>query len=75
MGVMSRSGGVSIFVGLHWISHVKDHGTLIPGHCMWISMQIEDQLAGFLCVYAPTDARLRAIFWQEIVDVLPTMDS
>ena len=65
-GVMSRSGGVAISVGPRWVSCVRDHGTLVAGRCIWLSMQIEDQLIGFLCVYAPTDARLRATFGRRL---------
>ena len=74
-GVMSRNGGVAISVGPRWLSCVRDHGTLVAGRCIWVSMQIDDHLLDLLCVYAPTEARLRAVFWQEIVDVLPPMDS
>lgn len=73
--MMSRSGGVAISIGLHWVSCVRDHGNLIDGHCIWVLMQIHDQLVGFLCVYAPIDVRLRVDLWQEIVDVLPSVDS
>ena len=72
---MSRSGGVAISVGPRWTSCVRDHGTLIDGRCIWVSMQIGDLLIGLLCIYAPNEARLRANFWQEIVDVLPVVDS
>ena len=54
---------------------MRDHGTLIDGRCIWVSMQIGDLLIGLLCIYAPNEARLRANFWQDIVDVLPVVDS
>jgi len=74
-GLFSRSGGVCISVGPRWISAIRGHGTLVRGRAMWISLQLNDALIGFLTVYAPTEARLRASFWRQIVDVLPTVDS
>lgn len=69
VGVMARSGGVSISVGPRWVSCICDYGTLGAGRCMWLSLQIQDQLVGLLCVYAPTNPGQRAIFWQDIVNV------
>lgn len=74
-GVMSCSDGVAISVGPRWLSYVRDHGTLVPSRCMWLSMDIQDQLIGFISVYAPNDPRQRANFRSSIVDVQPVVDS
>ena len=31
-------------------------------------------MVGFMCIYAPTTPRERAIFWDRILDVLPDVD-
>ena len=35
VGDLGRSSGVCISVGARWLSHVVDHGALIPERSMW----------------------------------------
>lgn len=49
-GSMSHSCGVCISVGQCWLACIWRNGTLVPGRAMWISMQIQDPLVGFVCV-------------------------
>ncbi|MCO5599241.1 hypothetical protein L7F22_053342 [Adiantum nelumboides] len=69
------SGGVCISVGSHWLPRVIDHGTLVAGRVMWVSLQCDASVVGILCIYAPTTAAERSWFWDQIVHVLPTVDS
>ncbi|MCO5547759.1 hypothetical protein L7F22_001211 [Adiantum nelumboides] len=69
------SGGVCISVGSRWLPRVIDHGTLVAGRAMWISLQCDASVVGILCIYAPTTAPERSWFSNQIVDVLPPVDS
>ncbi|MCO5605533.1 hypothetical protein L7F22_059716 [Adiantum nelumboides] len=69
------SGGVCIFVGSRWLARVIDHVTLVPGRAMWITLQCDASIVGVLCIYAPTTAGERSWFWDQIVDVLPSVVS
>ncbi|MCO5554186.1 hypothetical protein L7F22_007712 [Adiantum nelumboides] len=42
---------------------------------MWISLQCDASTGGILCIYAPTTVVERSWFWDQIVDVLPSVDS
>lgn len=75
IGAMSRGGGVRIFVGPRWVSAIQQHGTLVAGRAMYVTLRIDQSLVGFLCIYAPTEPTARARFWSSIVDVLPPLDS
>ncbi|MCO5595316.1 hypothetical protein L7F22_049357 [Adiantum nelumboides] len=75
MGDHLSSGGVCISVGSRWLARVLDHGTLIPGKAMWITLQCDASVVGVLCIYAPTTATERSWFWDQIDDVLPSVDS
>ncbi|MCO5573835.1 hypothetical protein L7F22_027610 [Adiantum nelumboides] len=69
------SGGVCISVGSRWLPRVIDHGTLVAGRAMWISLQCDASVVGILCIYAPTTAAERSWLWDQIVHVLPPVDS
>ncbi|MCO5569045.1 hypothetical protein L7F22_022751 [Adiantum nelumboides] len=69
------SGGVCISVGSRWLPRVIDHGTLVAGRAVWISLQYDASVVGILCIYAPTTAAERSWFWDQIVHVLPPVDS
>ncbi|MCO5611425.1 hypothetical protein L7F22_065678 [Adiantum nelumboides] len=56
------SGGVCISVGSRWLPRVIDHGTLVAGRAMWISLQCDASIVGILCIYAPTTAVERSWF-------------
>ncbi|MCO5568073.1 hypothetical protein L7F22_021768 [Adiantum nelumboides] len=75
VGDRLSSGGVCIFVGSRWLPRVIDHGMLVAGRAMWISLQCDASIVGILCIYAPTTAAERSWFWDQIVDVLPSVDS
>ncbi|MCO5592274.1 hypothetical protein L7F22_046273 [Adiantum nelumboides] len=75
VGEHLNSGGVCISVGSRWLDRVIDHGTLVAGRAMWISLQCDASIVGILCIYAPTTAAQRSWFWDHIVDVLPFVDS
>ncbi|MCO5577002.1 hypothetical protein L7F22_030823 [Adiantum nelumboides] len=42
---------------------------------MWITLQCDASIVGVLCIYAPTIASERVWFRDQIVDVLPSVDS
>ncbi|MCO5605299.1 hypothetical protein L7F22_059481 [Adiantum nelumboides] len=42
---------------------------------MWISLQCDVSTVGILCIYAPTTAAKRSWLWDQLVDVLPSVDS
>ncbi|MCO5580734.1 hypothetical protein L7F22_034604 [Adiantum nelumboides] len=42
---------------------------------MWISLQCVASIVGILCIYAPTTAAERSWFWDEIVGIVPSVDS
>ncbi|MCO5581067.1 hypothetical protein L7F22_034943 [Adiantum nelumboides] len=69
------SGGVCISVGSRWLPRVIDHGTLVAGRAMWVSLQCDAYVVGILCIYAPTTAAERSWFWDQIVHVLPPVNS
>ncbi|MCO5596351.1 hypothetical protein L7F22_050412 [Adiantum nelumboides] len=69
------SGGICISVGSRWLPRVIDHGTLVAGRAMWISLRCDASVVGILCIYAPTTAAERSWFWDQIVHVLPPVDS
>ncbi|MCO5561324.1 hypothetical protein L7F22_014945 [Adiantum nelumboides] len=75
MGDHLSSGGVCIFVGSRWLARVIDHGTLVSGKAMWISLQCDASVVGIRCIYAPTATSERSWFWDQIIDVLPSVDS
>ena len=56
IGTMSQSGGVCITLGSRWTECIRGHGTLVCGRAIWISMQVEHTLIGFMLVYVPNDA-------------------
>ena len=72
---MSWSCGVCIYMGPCWIACTCDFGTIVCGRAIWVSLQIDDALLGFLSVYAPTDPLARVVMWIEIVEALPVVDS
>ncbi|MCO5564334.1 hypothetical protein L7F22_017994 [Adiantum nelumboides] len=69
------SGGVCISMGSRWLPRVIDHGTLVAGRAIWISLQCDASIVGILSIYAPTTAAERSWLWDQIVDVLPSVDS
>ncbi|MCO5573007.1 hypothetical protein L7F22_026771 [Adiantum nelumboides] len=75
VGEHLSNGGVCISVGSRWLPRVIDHGTLVAGRAMWISLQCDASIVRILCIYAPTRATQRSWFWDQIVDVLPSVDS
>lgn len=50
----SNSWSVCSPVGSRWPRAIRDHGTLVRGRALWISLQIEDSLVGFMYAYAST---------------------
>ena len=74
-GNMFRSGGVCISIAQRWMNHIQGHGTIVFGRAIWVSVIVEDRLLGFMSVYAPTEARARAVFWHDIFSALPQVDS
>ncbi|MCO5602254.1 hypothetical protein L7F22_056383 [Adiantum nelumboides] len=69
------NGGVCISVGSRWLARVGDHGTLVPGRAMWITLQCGASFVGVLCIYAPTTVVERSWFRDRIVDALSSVDS
>ena len=75
IGEQGRSGGVCTSVSESLSQRVFDHGTLIPGRVLWISLELEGSRIGVLNIYAPTDLRRRATFWRTLTELLLVMDS
>ncbi|MCO5584027.1 hypothetical protein L7F22_037947 [Adiantum nelumboides] len=75
MGPSSRSCSVCISVGPRLLFSVRHHSTLIAGRALYVAIDIEDTLVGFLSVYAPNTPRERAIFWSQLADTLPIVNT
>ncbi|MCO5563921.1 hypothetical protein L7F22_017573 [Adiantum nelumboides] len=75
MGPSSRSGGVCIFVGERLLSSVRHHSTLIAGRALYVAIDIEDTLVGFLSIYAPNTPRKKANFWSQLIETLPIVST
>ncbi|MCO5587797.1 hypothetical protein L7F22_041749 [Adiantum nelumboides] len=69
------SCGVCISVGPRLLSSVRHHGTLVAGRALYVAIDIDGTLVGFLTVYAHNTPRERAVFWSRLTDVLPIVDT
>ncbi|MCO5615129.1 hypothetical protein L7F22_069418 [Adiantum nelumboides] len=74
-GQHSRSCGVCISVRPRLLSSVRHHGTLVAGRALYVAIDIDGTLVGFLTVYAPNSPRDRARFWSHLTDALPIVDT
>ncbi|MCO5614189.1 hypothetical protein L7F22_068470 [Adiantum nelumboides] len=74
-GQHSGSCGVCISVSPRLLSSVTHHDTLIAGRALFVAIDIDGTLVGFLTVYAPNSPRDRARFWSQLTDFLPIVDT
>ncbi|MCO5608602.1 hypothetical protein L7F22_062815 [Adiantum nelumboides] len=71
----SGSCGVCISVRPRLLFSVRLHGTLVTGRALYVAIDIDGTLVGFLTVYAPNSPRDRARFWSQLTDALPIVDT
>ncbi|MCO5602511.1 hypothetical protein L7F22_056644 [Adiantum nelumboides] len=74
-GQHSRSYGVCISMGPRLLPSVKHHGTLVAVCALYVAIDIDGTLVGFLSVYAHNSATERASFWSQLTDALPIVDT
>lgn len=67
---MEGPGGVRISVGPRWVSDIQQYVTLVAGKAMYVTFRINQSLIGFVCIYAPTEARSRSRFWSTVLLML-----
>ncbi|MCO5563388.1 hypothetical protein L7F22_017029 [Adiantum nelumboides] len=74
-GQHSGSCGVCISVSPRLLSSVRHHGTLVAGRALFVAIDIDGTLVGFLTVYASNSLRDRPRFWSQLTDALPIVDT
>ena len=74
-GPLGIQGGVCISIVEPWDQAVVDRGIIVPGRAQWVILQLGSDRWGFLDVYAPNHASVRADFWSQIAEALPLADA
>ncbi|MCO5595333.1 hypothetical protein L7F22_049375 [Adiantum nelumboides] len=61
--------------GCYPLSDIMGHGTLVARRTLYVAIDIDGTLVGFLSVYAHNAPRDRANFWSQLMEALPIVDT